>query len=713
MATNFLHRLPISTRIAMLVAIPMTLIVVFSVSRLLDLYERAQINTTVTGELVEKMSDLVNGLQTERGMSAGYLANKDGKIPDSLIEARTRNIRLARSVKNTLTSFDGNMLTDEMKTKVSEIKEFWGEMETIRTRVDQLDIKIPDMLGYYTELNNQIVDIGLAVALTIEDRKIAEQGMALSFFILTKDSTGIERAAGSVGFAKVWTPKRIRQLAIAHQRTQERMHSFLTIASDQALALLADLQANPAYQNMNAIRDKVLNRKVSEVRHVTQETWFETTNDALAAMKTMEDGLITQLRQDMQVFDDGNRSGFVLNLAGLGILVTVILTLSILVARDMNKGLSGLTEALKDLGNFNLDIEIPGADRKDQLGSMARSVVVLRDGALEKRIADAAIENARREQTWVAQKIGKALSSLNKKLLTYRIEEPFPQEFKALRMDFNASAQALETAIMSVSQLAVTVGQGTQEISDNTRSLARRTESQASALEQTTAVMNELTKSVRQSAENADEVENIARNARADVANCNNVVSETVHAMEEIRASSTEISTITRVIEDIAFQTNLLALNAGVEAARAGDAGSGFAVVANEVLILARRSSDAVAQIDTLTNRSAELVDRGANLVGRVGNAMDNVSEQVTEISELMEGIAQVVKDQSNQLSDINSAVSELEQVTQQNAIMVEETTAASLQLSHQASDLNQQISQFSVEGSAATAQKEHWPRVA
>lgn len=713
MATNFLHRLPISTRIAMLVAIPMTLIVVFSVSRLLDLYERAQINTTVTGELVEKMSDLVNGLQTEGGMSAGYLANKDGNIPDSLIEIRSQNIRVARSVKEIMTTVEGKTLTAEMRTKISEAKALWGEMETIQTRVDQLDIKIPEMLGYFADLNSQIVDIGLAVALTIEDKNIAEQGMALSFFILTKDSTGIERAAGSVGFASVWTPKRIRQLAIAHQRTQERMHSFSSIASDQALALLVDLQANPAYQNMNAIRDKVLNRKVSEVRHVTQETWFETSTNALAAMKTMEHGLITRLRQDMQVFDDGNRSGFVRNLAGLGILVTVILTLSILVARDMNKGLSGLTEALKDLGNFNLDIEIPGADRKDQLGSMARSVVVLRDGALEKRIADAAIENARREQTWVAQQIGKALSSLNKKLLTYRIEEHFPVEFKALRMDFNASAQALETAIMSVSQLAVTVGQGTQEISENTRSLARRTESQASALEQTTAVMNELTQSVRQSAENADEVENIARNARADVEICNTVVSQTVNAMGEIRASSSEISTITKVIEDIAFQTNLLALNAGVEAARAGDAGSGFAVVANEVLILARRSSDAVAQIDELTNRSAELVDQGSNLVGQVGNAMDNVSEQVTEISELMEGIAQVVKDQSNKLSDINGAVSELEQVTQKNAIMVEETTAASLQLSHQASDLNQQISQFSVEGSDATAQNEHWPQVA
>ncbi|TLP64362.1 methyl-accepting chemotaxis protein [Parasedimentitalea maritima] len=713
MATYILHRLPISTRIAMLVAIPMILIVVFAVSRLLDLYERAQINTAVTGELVETMSNLVHGLQTERGMSATYIANDDTSASPELSEIRAANTELTQSFKSVLSEVDTSTLHDETLGKVDQVIASIGQLDVVRQSVDQQDVTVPEMVSFYTNLNSNLVDIGLAAALTIDDKNIAEQGMAMSIFVLSKDSIGLERAVGSLGFSAVWTPKRVRKLAIAAQRTQERFRSFQSIASGQAYEQLKILLENEDYQNMMTIRNNVLARNKSEIKSITQEIWSETATAALAAMKEMENALILQMRTDMQAFDDGNRNGFIQNLTGLSALVAIILTLSILVARDISRGLSGLNKALKELGESNLDIEIPGSNRKDQLGSMARSVVVLREGALEKRTADAEMEKTRRDQTWMAQQVGKALSSLNRKMLTYRIEEDFPEDFNTLRLDFNDSAQALETAVMSVSQLATTVGKGTQAISTNTTSLAQRTESQANALEQTTSAMNELTQSVRQSAENADEVEKIAQNARADVAKCNTVVNDTVEAMEEIRTSSSDISAITKVIEDIAFQTNLLALNAGVEAARAGEAGRGFAVVASEVRVLAQRCTDAVGQIDELTNRSSGLVDRGADLVGQAGNAMDNVNDQVSKISGLMEEIAQVVKEQAHQLSDINGAVGELEQVTQKNASMVEETTAASVQLSHQAGELNQLISQFSVSEETAFSSDDNWSQVA
>ena len=713
MATQILTRLPITTRIAMLVAIPMILIMVFSSTRLFDLYKQTQIDTTVAGELVETVSNLVHSLQAERGMSAGFLASKGDQVPEALAKVTQDNDALSSSFEDIMPRVDLENLSDDTLATIDELEPLLAGIGEIRNQIVQRDIEIPEVVDFYTELNAHLIDIALAVSLTVEDKNIAEQGMALSFFLLTKDSVGIERATGSVGFAAVWTPKRVRKLAIAVQRTEERMRSFHSTASVHALGLLKELQSNADYQEMMTIRQNVIDRKKAEIKSITQEMWFATASAALSAMKDMENALVTKLRADMHAFETGNRNAFIWNLAGLSTLVVVILLLSVLVARDLNRGLAGLNNALEELGNSNLDIDIPGADRKDELGSMARSVVTLREGAIQKRATDAQIEKSRREQAWMAQRVGDALSNLNEKQLTYRIEEEFPEEFKALRNDFNDSAQALENALSSVSQLADTVGSGTKSISENATNLAQRTESQASALEETTAAMNELTQSVRQSAENADEVEAIAKNARVDVSNCSEVVKDTVSAMEEIRESSGEISSITKVIEDIAFQTNLLALNAGVEAARAGEAGRGFAVVASEVRVLAKRCSDAVGQIDELTNRSAGLVDRGADLVDRAGNSMDNVNDQVTKISGLMEEIAMVIKEQAHQLSDINGAVGELEQVTQQNAAMVEETTEASVQLSHQAVQLNQHISEFSISDGETTAPAQTWHQVA
>ena len=187
--------------------------------------------------------------------------------------------------------------------------------------------------------------------------------------------------------------------------------------------------------------------------------------------------------------------------------------------------------------------------------------------------------------------------------------------------------------------------------------------------------------------------------ARADAERSGVVVRDAVAAMSEIENSAQQISQIIGVIDEIAFQTNLLALNAGVEAARAGDAGRGFAVVASEVRALAQRSADAAKEIKALISASSQQVDRGVNLVGETGKVLERILIQVTQISGVVTEIAASAEEQSTGLQEVNTAVNQMDQVTQQNAAMVEEATAASHALTSEADQLARLIARFDVGG--------------
>ena len=202
---------------------------------------------------------------------------------------------------------------------------------------------------------------------------------------------------------------------------------------------------------------------------------------------------------------------------------------------------------------------------------------------------------------------------------------------------------------------------------------------------------------MKSAAEGAREVENIVRQARREAEESGAVVQGTVSAMTEIERSSDQISQIIGVIDDIAFQTNLLALNAGVETARAGDAGKGFAVVASEVRALAQRSSAAAKEIKTLIGTSTQHVGRGVDQVGCAGEALASIVNRVAHISTLVSDIAAGASEQSTGLAEINIGVTQLDQVTQQNAAMVEESTAASHSLHQEASDLAALVARFAL----------------
>ncbi|MEM6305256.1 MAG: methyl-accepting chemotaxis protein [Pseudomonadota bacterium] len=304
---------------------------------------------------------------------------------------------------------------------------------------------------------------------------------------------------------------------------------------------------------------------------------------------------------------------------------------------------------------------------------------------------------ASQEQSRVMELLGGALNSLSDGDLEIRITEDVPPSYEKLRNDFNGAVAALGDAIGLVVHNTESIRSETKEITSAADDLSRRTEKQAATLEETAAALDELTASVRSAADGANKVSGMSEDAQRNAEQGGVVASDAMKAMDGIKNSSQEISKITNVIDDIAFQTNLLALNAGVEAARAGEAGRGFAVVATEVRALAQRSSDAASEINALISSSGEQVQQGVDLVDRTGTALASIVSSVKDISSRVSEIARSSAEQSAGLAEINTAINELDHVTQQNAAMFEETTAASHALTAEADALTEAVMRFRV----------------
>ncbi|GGB21035.1 hypothetical protein GCM10011380_08280 [Sphingomonas metalli] len=384
-----------------------------------------------------------------------------------------------------------------------------------------------------------------------------------------------------------------------------------------------------------------------------------------------------------------------LALAATATVLTVIV--AAVSARLITSGYVATVVRMEALAAGDLHAPIGYGDYRDCVGRMARAMQVFRDNA--ERVATAGST-----QQLVVTALGMGLGKLAQGDLTGHIEEPFPSEYEPLRLDYNMALRALNDALAAVTRSTASIRTASSEISAASDDLSHRTEQQAASLEETAASMDQITSTVKQTAESAARVNAVVGETKHDAEESGRVVRDAVTAMGGIERSSQEISEIISVIDGIAFQTNLLALNAGVEAARAGDAGKGFAVVASEVRALAQRSADAAKDVKTRILASSEQVENGVELVGETGKSLERIVGRIGEISTLVSQIAESARQQASGLQEVHTAVGEMDNVTQQNAAMVEESTAAARSLASEADDLARHVAKFSLAGEEAGA---------
>ncbi|TJY62827.1 PAS domain S-box protein [Sinimarinibacterium sp. CAU 1509] len=291
--------------------------------------------------------------------------------------------------------------------------------------------------------------------------------------------------------------------------------------------------------------------------------------------------------------------------------------------------------------------------------------------------------------------VARMLGALAAGDLTQRMSGDFKGTFGKLRDDANLTSEQLATIVAQIKQASDTINTASREIASGNTDLSARTEQQAASLEETASSMEELTSTVKQNAENAKQANQLAIGA-ADVAGRGgHVVSEVVTTMDEINQSSKKIVDIISVIDGIAFQTNILALNAAVEAARAGEQGRGFAVVASEVRSLAQRSAAAAKEIKTLIGDSVDKVENGSKLVEQAGKTMEEIVTSVKRVTDIMSEITAASLEQSQGIEQVNQAITSMDEVTQQNAALVEEASAAARSMEEQAVSLSQSVSVF------------------
>lgn len=396
--------------------------------------------------------------------------------------------------------------------------------------------------------------------------------------------------------------------------------------------------------------------------------------------------------------------------------------MGIILARAVGSPVAKMTATMRRLADGDTSVTVPAFGQRDEIGEMAAAVEIFRANAvarlqleLDKETQRNLTEKERRNSAELDRvksdamaqattALASGLAQLAKGDLSFQLVDPLSPEFEKLRLDFNMAVQQLAETLVAVTASAGQIDTGTREISLSADDLSRRTEQQAASLEETAAALDQITVNVASSSKRAEEARTVAIQANASAAQSGIVVGNAIDAMQKIEQSSNQISNIIGVIDEIAFQTNLLALNAGVEAARAGDAGKGFAVVAQEVRELAQRSAQAAKEIKDLIRTSSVEVQTGVKLVSETGDALKAIEGFIVTVNQHMDSIATSAKEQSVGLTEVNTAVNQMDQVTQQNAAMVEETNAAGANLAVEARRLKGLIAQFSLGGSGHDA---------
>jgi methyl-accepting chemotaxis protein len=382
----------------------------------------------------------------------------------------------------------------------------------------------------------------------------------------------------------------------------------------------------------------------------------------------------------------------------VAIVVVILGALIWIISRSITAPLGRITTRMRNLADGNTAAAIPDSDRQDEIGAMANALGVFRDDALAKAAAEAEMAKADADQKAIVALLSQRLQLLSEGDLTGSIVEDVPPAYSDLRVNFNTALDKLRDLIVALAEASQRIEGGSTEIAAASDDLARRTESNAASLEETSAALTQMNARLRTSVDAAGRTVDCTQKAIHTVSSGRSTAVEATNAMSRVSESAQGIDDVIEGLDKIAFQTRVLAMNAAVEAGRAGEAGRGFAVVADLVSALAMRAEEEAGRArDQLTATQTD-IRQAADAVYHVDTALAEITSSVEQVHQLVDSMAADNRAQSETMGEIATALDVMDQSTQQNAAMVEETSAAARNLAGEVSTLTQQSSRFTVD---------------
>ncbi len=634
----FLKRQSIRRKIILLLLIPLLALGYLSTVTLIHrnkaLHEAQSLISL--GHFAVAAGSLIHELQSERGMSAGFISSQGKRFTTELPQQRLKSDLRFTQLQQLLTDPQHTALAQQMEPALTPLLAQIDKRQSLRQQIDQLTLPVTESSAFYTGTIGQLLTLLIDKGSRSSHGDYNRQASSYGLFLQLKERAGQERALFTTLLATHQRTAAQFEYAIRLDQDQIVLTAqFLLLAAPEIAQRYQQLQTQPAWSAAEQIRQQVLHQ--TEGWSNTEPTdWFARQSAKINLLKELEDQQAEQLLAEVTQ----ERQSAVTDLISMGVLLAVAVAIVLLFAVVI---IRTITHSLVQSYSF--------------LNHIAEG-----DGDLTRRFT---IEGT--------------------------------DELAQLGIAFNRFADKIETIIFSIQATATALTRSVDEVSSGNSDLSSRTEEQASSLEETASRMEQLTAIVRQNAAHSNQADQMARSASRLAQEGGGVVEETITAMGQIQESSQQIADIITTIDEIAFQTNLLALNAAVEAARAGEQGRSFAVVATEVRQLAQRSATAAKEIKQLIQTSLTRVERGSALVNRSGQALNEIVREVKKMSHIMSEIASANHEQAQGLEQVNTAVSQMDHSVQQNAALVEQLSSVGQSMKGSFEQLVRQVSLFKV----------------
>jgi methyl-accepting chemotaxis protein len=738
MAMNLLKHLKIKYKLSLMLFFP--LISLLFVSGII-IFQKATTKQEMRDlqeivQLSAKLDEVIQYMQAERDASAIFLQGQH-----TLTELNNARLRLDQEIEQyrqaiTNLSFAQD-ITEKMKIDLQKISQILNRIHPLREATDIKSVHEYTIIQQYSEISVQIITEINYLANEYVHEEFFKQELAFLNVLIAKEKLGVERALLSEVFKQryfaegqfqlfidlVTQEKAYIKSAVERYMTEQQRHFFYQQVTEELTKEINKLRELAYIAAMDGvIKDTIVdsNGKLQS----SAEYWEKMQTKKIKAFKIAENKLIQDLLQQATIAY--NRATLEFNLIAIATIIVILLALliSYSILTNTTRQLNMAVNVANGIANGYLDNDIK-INSKDEIGLLLQSFSNMQTqlrNSLESEIStvlQAASQGdfAGRINTdnkqgifetfskninvfldfnqQIFAEMSQVFSSLAKGELNQKIEHDYVGAFELLKQDVNKTVEILTNIAQEIKITSNDVAYVAEQLAAGNSSFSQRTEEQAASLEQTSATMEQMTSTVQQNANNAEYANSLAADAKNRAEAGGEVVNTAVAAMSEITHSSKKINDITSVIDEIAFQTNLLALNAAVEAARAGDHGRGFAVVASEVRSLAQRSAAAAKEIKSLIQDGNDKILEGQKLVNKSGETLEEIVVSVKKVSDIVAEIAAASKEQSAGIHQVNRAVTQMDEMTQQNAALVEESETTSEAMMQQAKVLQQRVTFF------------------